>query len=431
MSDLPISNDLDGSLRRLPWGTYFFILLVILLIDPFDFAYSGLDVSVTGPTLQEFVLRISRGSIERRFGLFLLAVFGIFTFLKTRKTQIRIHGILGFLMLFYIVWAIFSVTWSDDVDLTIRRVGILAFLTIGAIALAVKLSPRQIIFLTVFISAITLIVSIIAEILLGTFSPFSSSWRFAGVLHPYGQARNCGLLAIASISLYTSRVRGRIIYLFISTLALLFLILTKSRVPFASALISLFSCLILASQKRFKLIITCMIFVIFTSSLAYLTFDKQINTLWGQLATFGRGDEGKESVSDFTGRKEIWQTIFRYGSKRPILGYGYNAYFTPKYLRRMSQEIGYVPSNVHNGYLETFFGLGLVGLVALISILLLSIITTIKISFKSMDYTFTCATLIWLCSLLTFESITLSRPTFPTLLCMTLLVNLGFVRKDV
>jgi O-antigen ligase len=430
MSYLSSDHDLNRSCPPLPWGTFLFVLLVILLIDPFDLAYSGLDVSVTGPGLQEFILRISEGSMERRIGLLLLAFFGVLTFLSRGRAPIRSRGTLSLFILFYLIWALLSVAWSDDVDLTIRRVVILICLSVGAIGLAVRLSPRHIILLTVFVTGTTLIVSIVTEILLATFSPFNEAWRFAGVLHPYGQARNCGLLAIASMALYILAGRKRMIYLLISLCALFFLILTKSRAPFAAALFGLSSSIILTSQHRWKLVVIGVVFFIFIGSLACFTSDRQITALFGRLTSFGRGEEGQESISDFTGRREIWRTVLRYGFREPVLGHGYNAYFTPNYLRRISQVIGYVPSNVHNGYIETFFSLGLVGLFVFLSILCLSIKESIRLMFQNTDYVLTFAVLVWLCSLLMFESITMLRPTFPTLLCMTLLATLGFVRRS-
>ena len=410
------------------WGLFLFLLVVVLFIDPFDFSYARLDVSAGGPSLEEFVSAMRQGTIVRQLGLFLLAIFGVLTLLIRKQDRPGVNGVSGILVLFYIGWAVLSVMWSDNVGLAVRRVGILVCLSVGALALAQRLSLREIMVATLFISGVTLVTAVLAHCLAGKFSPFDVSWRFAGVMHPYGQARNCGLMAIASVVLYRLSARHRLSFLILLIVALLFLVLTKSRIPFVGAVIGVSTCWILLTERPRRLVITWLIVLIAAASVGYIVFEKEMRIIPNVITSFGRGEEGEQSASDLTGRVGIWEGVLREAIKRPILGHGYNAFFTPYYLKRISQEIGYTPSNVHNGYIENFFGLGLVGLVAFLAILLVALRVSLKLFKENSEYVFVVAVLVWLCCILGFESVTLSRPTFPTLLCMILFAKLAFFR---
>ena len=67
--------------------------------------------------------------------------------------------------------------------------------------------------------------------------------------------------------------------------------------------------------------------------------------------------------STFTGRTEIWDELVRIGSSHPILGVGYGSFWIHPPLRFTINES-------HNGYLEVFLELGIVGLILLLGILI-------------------------------------------------------------
>src|SRR5690606_4411617 len=76
---------------------------------------------------------------------------------------------------------------------------------------------------------------------LGTFAPLRTGYRFAGTLHPNQQGINCALLALSAV--YLGRVgrtrAGRLTASAALTLAMGFLLLTRSRTSLAAAGIAL------------------------------------------------------------------------------------------------------------------------------------------------------------------------------------------------
>jgi O-antigen ligase len=78
------------------------------------------------------------------------------------------------------------------------------------------------------------------------------------------------------------------------------------------------------------------------------------------LQTLGR-------TSSLTGRIPLWEIVIREIAERPLLGYGFSAFWTSWEGERVSDTVAWdvaVP-NAHNGFLEVGLGLGLIGVAIL------------------------------------------------------------------
>lgn len=75
---------------------------------------------------------------------------------------------------------------------------------------------------------------------------------------------------------------------------------------------------------------------------------------------------GKDAT--LTGRGDMWPYIFEMIGKEPLLGYGYGAFWygpdTPSFY--IWQATGWTPPNSHNGYLDLWLQIGLLGLLVYI-----------------------------------------------------------------
>ena len=71
--------------------------------------------------------------------------------------------------------------------------------------------------------------------------------------------------------------------------------------------------------------------------------------------------QGKQP--DLTGRTGYWPVLIQFGLQHPILGAGYGGFWTQSMMDYFLQISvwGFLPES-HNGYIETFVNLGLVGL---------------------------------------------------------------------
>lgn len=67
----------------------------------------------------------------------------------------------------------------------------------------------------------------------------------------------------------------------------------------------------------------------------------------------------------FTGRTELWQVLFNFGLQNPILGAGYGSFWLG-HMAQLWVRFPWGPVNGHNGFLDSFLDLGLVGLTFLL-----------------------------------------------------------------
>jgi O-antigen ligase len=422
-----------SAVSRLPWKTFFFVLAVFILATPFDTTYSRINLLQEAQLFDKFEAaeQIEKGSLPRRVGLFSLGLFGLISLSRFKRNRFQINGFLGWLIIFFLLLAALSIIWGEDTLLTVRRVAILYLLVLGALAIAENHSIHAIVALTFFICFSTLLTSLLTELYFGDFQPFNETWRFGGLIHPVAQGQNCGLLIIAALAFHRSSRRRMPVYITMTAIALLFLALTKSRMPLACAVLGVGLYLRLTLPKPKNLLFAIFIGSVIVGCLMYFLLGDEIVLFGKKIVSMGRGEEAKSSMGTFTGRIPLWMECMRFVTERPLLGYGYDAFLTPRNLITISNKIGWVPSSPHSGYIATLLGLGFIGAGTLVLILMLSLKKSIALAKQTSDYAFFAAVLIWQCCMLFTESGLLTNPGFPTFLCMITFAKLVFFAERV
>ncbi len=87
-----------------------------------------------------------------------------------------------------------------------------------------------------------------------------------------------------------------------------------------------------------------------------------------------------------TGRTWLWKDVVRIGMENPILGTGYGGFWVPSIYSKLSPEVDNGPAEAHNGYLETFANLGLVGVFLLALFILQSLGNATKMIQADFEY---------------------------------------------
>lgn len=72
--------------------------------------------------------------------------------------------------------------------------------------------------------------------------------------------------------------------------------------------------------------------------------------------------EGKDET--LTGRTDLWNVLIPLGMRHPILGVGFGDFWTPATSAYLKEIFSWGPGQAHNGYIEIFLSLGMVGLVS-------------------------------------------------------------------
>jgi len=411
---------------RMPWRWSLLLLIVFALASPFDLSQSGGRLTAEQDTL---VSQVETGNMARQVALLCLGVSAAVALLYRRHGRLQVNRLLGWSMLFYLGLAVASPIWAEDPSLAIRRAGVLFVLFLAALATAARLSQIRTAALAVCVCGLTLVISVVVEFVSGTFSPLDETWRFSGVLHPVTQGWNCGLLAIASLALAGTlpRSRGRLILLALA--AFLFLVLTRSRMPFISTILAAGVLGAFTSLRTRKLTyVLTYVLLVCTSLLWFVLFllGRNLGKTAESVAAMGRGDEASSSLDTFTGRLPLWEEELNYIRIRPILGYGYNAFLDPRNLSSVSEALGWVPTSAHSGYIGTLLGLGYVGAGAFVLVLTLALKRSISLARGSPNAAFAAAIMIWLCCNLILESTVITEPTFPSFICLVVLASLAF-----
>jgi exopolysaccharide production protein ExoQ len=66
----------------------------------------------------------------------------------------------------------------------------------------------------------------------------------------------------------------------------------------------------------------------------------------------------------FTGRTALWSKLLPMGKRSPLVGVGYSSFWLEN-RTRMAELFEFAPNQAHNGYIELFLNLGLIGLILL------------------------------------------------------------------
>lgn len=402
----------------------------ILLAAIFFVADHDLYFSIKAEELQDIdgtIGRIAESSLGRFIVFPILGLAGAIGLLRSGINCLRINGVLGWLLVFYIAWASLSLAWSDDAALTLRRVLALWMLCLGALAMVKHFNLRDIILCLFYTTLLYLIIGLAAEIGLGTFRPLTFGYRFSGTLHPNFQGVNCALLLMTG--LYTGRVsskRGRYFFRVCAAAGFVFLIFTGSRTAFAGAIVAFlvswnFS---LSRSRKLGWLLGISIGMCLLILLSDVDF---IKASW-QSILLGRTGPGAE-FSTLSGRIPLWKDCLDYAAKRPFQGYGYSSFFTTVHISKFGASHGWAFTHAHSAYLESLLGTGVIGLVSFVSIFILAIKRAIDRYKNSLNPVHACSIAILVfCALNGVLEATIVHANMLSFIAMINLCNLGFTQ---
>jgi exopolysaccharide production protein ExoQ len=122
--------------------------------------------------------------------------------------------------------------------------------------------------------------------------------------------------------------------------------------------ICLFTCLGMPFIKRNIKFIGLYMFL---SILIVITIGFLFDVVQIIIPTFGRD-------MTFTGRTELWKDCINLAGN-PLIGTGYNSFWLGDTMEQLWDKYWWHPTEAHNGYLETYLELGLIGLFLLIGVI--------------------------------------------------------------
>ncbi len=351
---------------RSSWYTLLFITAVFYLIDAHNFYYR------TGPSFDQPDMAavagsaVAAGNMARQVGYLAFGVYGIVAWLRVPRFRLNVGGFLALILVTYLGWAVLSLAWSLNPMLSVRRLSALCLLALGITGMLRQHSGDTIARLILFMTLSYLLIGVIAELTLGQFTPWASGYRFAGTVHPNIQGVNCATLVLAAVTLAATSKRFRPVLLAIAFGGMGFLVLTGSRTALAAGLASLFLIWMLKMKRGLAVITLLGLSWVALGNLLFVVNGLLPSPLGAFLTE--RADTPGAGV--LTGRADLWAILIEYARERPILGYGYGAFFDPARGLDMAARIGaWAFGGPHSIYLGTLVDLGAIGLGCLLGIL--------------------------------------------------------------
>jgi len=317
-----------------------------------------------GTSTEELEAHALGGNLKNQLGFLAIAGLGFLMIVLPGGTPQRPWGPLAFLLIGTWIWCTASIGWASDHSLTLRRVGVLALCVVGALGVARRLSARDLCWLSMWCLLGWVVVGILAELSLGTFRPWTGAYRFSGTVHPNSQGGNCAALCLCAWLLCRSAGKDaqRLIFGGLFTLALVLLVLTKSRTSCLGliAAISLIEVPRISARTKLFAGVTGA-WSVAAILLLFLTLQFEFADHLANAVTLGRN----EHIGNLNGRSELWELLLKYAVKRPLTGYGYRSFWTPAMINDVSDELYWGISSSHSVYLEALLSVGLVGVLLL------------------------------------------------------------------
>jgi exopolysaccharide production protein ExoQ len=273
-----------------------------------------------------------------------------------------------------------------------------------------------------FIStAVNFLAAIAVELALRTFQPGLSEYRFAGTQHPNLLAMCLAVLTVSSIAMYDYFKTSRILLIFIVGASLFFLFLTKSRISLISAIFSFLAYAFVRSQRK---LVLPLLFLALSGILAIflvLTDD------FSRVLSLGRPTN---EIGTLTDRLPLWGNLLNFAFKEPLLGYGFNAFWTEPHIYRIENLRGWIVLHSHNTFFELLLGVGLIGLVLYVVFVALSTVRAYRLAMTEHPgfYAFLFAILVFYWTVMPVESM-LFKFTLPNFICFTVMLRLAFFEK--
>ncbi|MGO8747991.1 MAG: O-antigen ligase family protein [Thermoguttaceae bacterium] len=337
------------------------VLGLVYFVVEQDFRKSSLaDYALSS---EEMESSVESGNAVRQLAFASIGVLGFYLLFHKEGRPLTLNDPLAVLISLLLAWCVASVAWSSDMALTAKRVVVLCCCFVGMLGISRHFSVGQLHLMATAILLTFVLAGIGTEVILGTFRPWSGDYRFAGTAHPNSQGIYCATLALATAtSLSADRKKGVPIAIFILSTAML--LLTRSRAACAGLAAALAALHLLKMSTRAKIVLAVGgAWLASTLTFAWGCSGAGIDLGLSDYLLLGR----TEDASSLSGRIPLWTELLGYVEQRPILGYGYDSFWTARHIEDVSAVSDWTVYVAHSFCLDAVLSIGVVGLVLLLS----------------------------------------------------------------
>lgn len=345
--------------NRVPMGWPEHVFHIVAMVTQFG-AILSLYVTLTGAD-------VGVGDSAPINTVTMVAILAVSVVMSVRYRDNIIRALPGMIpVLCFLALAVASAMWSDYPDISLRRSGTAITTALWGAYLASRFSLRDVIVMI----AQSIVIIALASLFMGlTFHSMAldlvniegldsgPGWR--GILdgkNTLGIEMATGMVTMFYLVLSTGASRrDKVWWLLGMGLCTVLLYLSQSRTSWVAGFVGLGVCIVARSMYRRPAVgVVALTWILLLGGPLLMFVLSDLGTLTQML--------GKDAT--LTGRVDLWQIVLPYGDRRPWLGYGYGAFWNED--SPMTQEIwrilnSYQPPHAHNGWIETYLELGLVG----------------------------------------------------------------------
>ncbi len=262
-------------------------------------------------------------------------------------------------VLILIALAIVSVSWSSIREIAFRKVIAMIGTTFFALYLASRYSFEQQLKIYGWTFGIAVVCSFlfalaIPEYGISSLDAVSASWR--GIYpHKNGLGQSMFISFLTFYFLSVSSKKNRLLLRIFCLLSVVLTLLAQSATSFVSVvfIFALAQGVKHLSLKSKKSVLLVLLFIIFSALLLFII-----------VINFNTFLAANNKDITLTGRTPLWADLWVFIQQKPWLGYGYGSFFSGVHretdlLWKVHQ---WVPVHAHNGYIQLWLHLGIVGL---------------------------------------------------------------------
>jgi O-antigen ligase len=355
----PLDRDLIGVRRRAgwPWLTTAMIFLAFLLAthDPLASQKWQKTVKADVTTLGTDE---ANGRVPRQLGFLLLGVVGVALLMRRSNVEMRPDMTILFPLGMVTLWAIMSISWSADAAITLKRQIVLLFMLMTVLGLIRQYDMKTLAEMAFAIMLGYVVVGIAAEAAYAPRSDPGEEYRFAGTLHPNHTGLNAAFLLLTS--LYLARRREDRRFLLCVPLALLVVIMSKSRTALAGAIVGWGAFALAVRPLKQKIVLVLVVIGILAAAVMLISTDAMPHL--SDVILLNRKTSDPMTL---TGRTTVWHYVWEYFSAdwgSMLAGFGYGGFWDKVTAQAVSQKAHFKLAEAHDDYLELMTQLGLVGL---------------------------------------------------------------------
>jgi exopolysaccharide production protein ExoQ len=304
--------------------------------------------------------------IQVAFGLMYLLVF-VFVAVRYRSAVFLVYQEKWIALL--CLWCLASVVWSVDPGETFRRSLALIGTSMVGLYVGMRYEPKQLLRILAVCIGIGAIASLVAGLVVPSIGILpDGAWQGVFFLKN-ALARLMALGALCFAVLAIGQRRYRTVSIGMIVLCFTLMVLAKS----ATALVVSLMVFALLPFRRIlawpnRRLIAPMIAAALVAVPAALWAIKNMDAILGVL----------NRESSLTGRLPLWHLVRQEIVSRPLLGYGFSAFWTSSEAARIQSIVVWDVPNAHNGFLEVLLGVGLVGLAILAAGLLANLVRSVR-----------------------------------------------------